>query len=91
MYNIAVFVHNFSVEYADLVIQGIYRFFADKKNVRVFFTQTETPHIADEMYDYQYWASAEYLKSEVIYDIIIFSNTYCLYKSQDEPQEMLKP
>ena len=51
MYNIAVFVHNFSVEYADLVIQGIYRFFADKKNVRVFFSQTETPHIADEMYD----------------------------------------
>lgn len=91
MYNIAVFVHNFSVEYADLVIQGIYRFFADKKNVRVFFTQTETPHIADEMYDYQYWASAEYLKSEVIDEIIIVSNTYCLYKSQDELQEILKP
>lgn len=91
MFNIAVFVHNFSVEYADLIIQGIYRFFSDKKNVRVFFTQTETPHITDEMYDYQYWASAEYLKSEVIDEVIIVSNTYCLYKNQAELAELLRP
>ena len=59
MYNIAVFVHNFSVEYADLVIQGIYRYFSEKDNVRVFFAQTSTPHINDGMYDYQNWAAVE--------------------------------
>ena len=91
MYNIAVLVHNFLVEYADLVIQGIYRFFSERKDVRVFFAQTETPHITDEMYDYQYWAAAEYLKSEVIDEIIIISNTYCLYKNREELKELLRP
>ena len=91
MYNIAVFVHNFSVEYADLVIQGIYRFFSDRKDTRVFFVQTATPHINDGLYEYQYWTSTEYLKSEVIDEIIIVSNTYCLYKKQDEIKELLKP
>ncbi len=91
MYNIAVLVHNFSVEYADLVIQGIYRFFSERKDVRVFFAQTETPHITDEMYDYQYWAAAEYLKSEVIDEIIIISNTYCLYKNREELKDLLRP
>ncbi len=91
MYNIAVFVHNFSVEYAALVLQGIYRFFSEKKNVRVFFVQTGTPHIAEGLYDYQYWASVEYLKSEVIDEVIIVSNTYCLYKSRDELKELIRP
>ena len=45
MYNIAVLVQNFSVEYADLVIQGIYKFFSERKDARVFFVQTSTPHI----------------------------------------------
>ena len=91
MYNIAVFVHNFSVEYADLVIQGIYRFFSERKDTRVFFVQTATPHIQDGLYEYQYWASTEYLKSEVIDEIIFVSNTYCYYKKQDEIKELLEP
>lgn len=91
MYNIAVFVHNFSVEYADLVIQGIYRFFSERKDARVFFVQTATPHIKDGLYEYQYWASTEYLKSEVIDEIIFVSNTYCYYKKQDEIKELLEP
>lgn len=91
MYNIAVLVHNFSVEYADIVLQGIYRFFSDKKNTRVFFVQTSTPHLANGLYDYQYWASVEYLKSEIIDEIIIVSNTYCLYKSREELKELIRP
>ena len=91
MYNIAVFVHNFSVEYADLVIQGIYRYFSEKDNVRVFFAQTSTPHIKDGMYDYQNWAAVEYLKSKIIDEVIIISNTYCLYKSRDELKELIRP
>ena len=91
MYNIAVLVHNFSVEYTDLVLQGIYRFFSGKDNVRVFFVQTFTPHLANGLYDYQYWAGVEYLKSKCIDEIIIVSNTYCLYKSRDELKELIKP
>ena len=91
MYNIAVFVHNFSVEYADLIIQGIYRYYSDKENVRVFFAQTATPHIASGMYDYQNWAAVEYLKSDVIDEVIIVSNTYCLYKSKEELLELIRP
>lgn len=91
MYNIAVLVHNFSVEYADLVLQGIYRFYSDKENVRVFFVQTSTPHLFNGLYDYQYWASFEYLKSKIIDEIIIVSNTYCMYKSRDELKELIRP
>lgn len=91
MYNIAVLVQNFSVEYADLVIQGIYKFFSERKDARVFFVQTSTPHIKDGLYEYQYWASTEYLKSEVIDEIIFVSNTYCIYKKQDELKELLEP
>ena len=91
MYNIAVLVHSFSVEYADLILQGIHRFFSDKKDARVFFVQTSTPHLANGLYDYQYWASVEYLKSEIIDEIIIVSNTYCLYKSRDELKELIRP
>ncbi len=91
MYNIAVFVHNFSVEYADLVIQGIYKYFSERNDVRVFFAQTATPHIADGMYDYQSWAAVEYLKSEIIDEVIIVSNTYCMYKSRDELKELIRP
>ena len=91
MYNIAVFVHNFCVEYADLVIKGIYRYFSTKKNARAFFVQTSTPHHTDDMYEYQYWASVEYLKSEVIDEVIIISPTYCLYKSCEELKELIRP
>ena len=91
MYNIAVLVHNFSVEYADLVLQGIYRYFSNKKNVRIFFVQTATPHHTSGLYDYQYWASVEYLKSNLIDEIIIVSNTYCLYKSREELKELIRP
>lgn len=91
MYNIAVLVHNFSVEYADLVIQGIYRFFSDKKDVRVFFVQTGSPHVADGLYDYQYWAATEYLKSEIVDELIIVSNTYCMYKTRDELRDLMRP
>ena len=91
MYNIAVLVHNFSVEYTDHVLQGIYRYFSTKDNVRVFFVQTFTPHLANGLYDYQYWAGVEYLKSNCIDEVIIVSNTYCLYKSRDELKELIRP
>lgn len=91
MYNIAVLVHNFSVEYADLILQGIHRFFSTKDDVRVFMVQTSTPNLANGLYDYQYWTSVEYLKSKCIDEIIIVSNTYCLYKSRDELKELMRP
>ena len=91
MYNIAVLVHNFSVEYADLILQGVYRFFSDKNDVRVFFCQTYSPHLANGLYDYQFWAGAEYLKSKCIDEVIVVSNTYCLYKSRDELKELFRP
>ncbi len=91
MYNIAVLVHNFSVEYADLILHGIYKFFAEKKNVHVFFVQTAIPHSSDGLFDYQYWASVEYLKSKVIDEVIVVSNTYCFYKNREEIKELIKP
>ncbi|SEQ40459.1 diguanylate cyclase (GGDEF) domain-containing protein [Treponema bryantii] len=91
MYNVAVLVHNFAVEYADQILHGIYRYFSDKKDVRVFFAQTRTPHIIDGLYDYQCWASVEYLTSKVIDEVIIVSNTYCLYRSRDELKELFRP
>ena len=76
MKNIAVLVHDFAVEYADLILSGIYKFFAERKDVRVFFVQTWLPHEQRGLFDYQYWSSIEYLKSDSIDEIIIVSNTY---------------
>ncbi|MCR5188558.1 MAG: GGDEF domain-containing protein [Treponema sp.] len=91
MYNIAVLVHNFTVEYADLIVKGIYRYFSDIPDARVYFLQTGLPHSSDGLYDYQYWPATEYLKSDIIDEFIIVSNTYCLYKSKEELKELFKP
>lgn len=91
MKHIAVFVHNFAVEYADLIINGIYNFFKDRQDTRVYFVQTVNPHNDEAEFEYQYWASYEYLKSKTIDEVIIVSNTYSAYMTTEEISDFFRP
>lgn len=91
MRNIVVFVHNFSVEYADLILNGIFSFFKERKDARVYFVQTVDPHNDEAEFDYQYWASYEYLKSKSIDEIIVVSNTYPYYMTTEELSAYMQP
>ncbi|MCR5253311.1 MAG: GGDEF domain-containing protein [Treponema sp.] len=91
MRNIVVFVHSFSVEFADLIINGIFKYYKDRKDSRVYFVQTFNPHNDEADFDYQYWASYEYLKSQTIDEVILVSNTYSYYMSSEEIRETAEP
>ena len=89
MKNIAVFVHSFSVEYSDLVINGIHKFFENCKDVRVYFAQTSHPHYHGGVYDYMHWASFEYFKSKSIDEVIVVSNSYSVYMAEEKIREVM--
>lgn len=91
MKNIAVFVHSFSVEYSDLVINGIHSYFENCKDVRVYFAQTSHPHYHGGVYDYMHWASFEYFKSKSIDEVIVVSNSYSVYMAEEKIREVMSP
>ena len=84
MKNIAVFTYNFTVEYATSVLKGIYRYFENQSDVRVYYAQTKLPNASEGFFEYQYWAAAEFLNTDSIDEIIIVSNSYFYYIEGDE-------
>lgn len=91
MKNIAVFVHSFSVEYSDLVVSGIYNYFQDCKDVRVYFAQTAHPLYHGAAYDYLHWSTFEYFKSKIIDEVIVVSNSYSVYMAESEIRKLMSP
>ncbi len=91
MKNIAVFAYNFAVEYTASVLKGIYRFFEGRDDVRVFYTQTKLPNIEAGFFEYQYWAAAEFLKSNSIDEIILVANSYFYYMPAEKFLNVIKP
>ncbi|MCR4733616.1 MAG: GGDEF domain-containing protein [Treponema sp.] len=90
MKNIAVFAQSLTVDYALEVIRGITSFFDDKDDVRLFLTQTKFPKIEEGIFEYQYWAGAELLKSKQIDAIIIISGSYASYLSAEMLKSLFK-
>lgn len=76
MKKIGVLLPTFTIEYCYDILEGIYSYFKDK-NVQVIIAQTKYPHSTECIFDYQHWASVEYLKSKDIDAIIVFSGVYC--------------
>lgn len=87
MKKIAVLVHALAVEYTSIVIQGIYDYFKDKKDVALFIAQTRQPHYKSGISEYQYWRSAEYLKADSIDALIVLSNSYVYSIEKDKLKE----
>lgn len=84
MLNIAVLVHTLAVEYASTVVTGIYDYFKDKEDVRLYITQTRQPHYKSGITEYQYWAVTEYLTSKAIDAVIVVSNSYVYSFDKEE-------
>lgn len=91
MKNIAVFAQSLTVDYALEIIRGITSFFDKKDDVCMILTQTRCPALEEGIYEYQYWAGAEILKTRQIDAIIVISGSYAYYLSTDELKEIFKP
>lgn len=75
MKTIGVLIHSLTVEYALNVLEGITNFFKNK-NIRILIAQTKSPNCGSGIYEYQCWASAEYLFSQEIDAFIVISGSY---------------
>ena len=75
MKKVALFAHNLTVEYALNVAQGAAAYYTKDKDVQLILAQTNQPHYPYGLYEYQYWASAEILKSDDIDLIMIITST----------------
>ncbi len=91
MKRIALFVHNLTVEYSLAVAQGVAQFFTPEKDVKLVLAQTNQPNYPHGLYEYQYWASAELLKTEDIDLIMIVTSAYQTFTLPDELKNFLKP
>lgn len=89
MKKIAVLTPTYSTEYSQDFISGIYNYFLDK-DVQVIIAQTKFPESKECIYDFQYWSSVSYLKSEEIDLIIVISGVYCSTISKDTYIDFLK-
>ena len=91
MKNIAVFTYNFTVEYSISVLEGIYKYFENSPDVRIFYAQTKLPNSEAGFFEYQYWAAAEFLNTNTIDEIIIISNSYFYYTSSEDFLKNFRP
>ena len=91
MKKVALFVHNLTVEYALTVAQGAASYYTKDKDVQLILAQTNQPHYPYGLYEYQYWASAEILKSDDIDLIMIITSTFQTYISDEDLTAFLTP
>lgn len=88
MKNIAVFVHNLSVEYSISILHGITDFFSDKE-VRLFISQTQLKFVQNSLFDYQFWASTDILNAKNIDGVIVVSGSYTSNMDFDEFKDFI--
>lgn len=76
MKTVAVIVPGLIIEYSCDFLRGISNF-AEGKDIKFVIAQTKTPHSTVCIYDYQYWTSMEFLRSDEIDAIIVATGIYC--------------
>lgn len=89
MKNIAVLVHNFTVEYSITILEGIVDFFRDK-DVRLLIGQLKNPFYHTEFFDYQCWTCKEILLSDQIDAVISISGEFIAVMDVETLAEPLK-
>lgn len=89
MKNIALLAPDFSIEHCQDFIKGVLQYYEKCPDVNVFVTQTLFSHDSRGIFDYQYWAGAEVLKSSQIDAYIIITSVYCSAFSIDRIREIL--
>lgn len=76
MKKIGVLVHSLTVEYALEVLNGIFSYLSDKKDVQFFIAQTKEPQTDTGIYEYQSWNSVSLLFSTDVDLIIVITGSY---------------
>ena len=76
MKTIAVILPGLIMEYSYDFLRGISSF-AQGKDVKFIIAQTKIPHSTVCIFDYQYWTTMEYLRSDEIDAIIVATGLYC--------------
>lgn len=76
MKNIAVLIYDVTVEYHVTLVEGILKYFKDKKDVNVFIAPINIPHSFSFDCDYQYWTTVEVLKTKSIDSVIVVVNSF---------------
>lgn len=76
MKNIAVIVHSLTIEYPVNVLNGITSYFSGRDDIRLIISQVRLPHDHIGVYEYQFWTSAQLLRSKEIDGIIVISGSF---------------
>ena len=79
MKNIAVLVYELSIEYNVTVLDGIAKFFEDKKDFNLIISPVSVPQTDSAEFDYQYWTATEIFKSNFIDAVIVITNSFLSY------------
>ena len=89
MKKIGVLVHALTVEYALEVLNGIFAYFTDKKDVQFFVAQTKDPQTDSGIYEYQSWNVLSLLFSTDVDLIIVVTGSYSSTISTDNLGKIL--
>lgn len=81
-------IPDFFIEHCQDFIKGVSSYFADK-DVRLFISQTKFNTTHESLFDFQYWSSAEILKSKQIDAYIFLSGVYCSIIPEDKFCEII--
>lgn len=76
MKTIAVILPSLIMEYSHDFLRGISSFAKDK-DLKFIIAQTKVPHSTVCIFDYQYWTTMEFLRSDEIDAIIVATGLYC--------------
>ena len=76
MKKIGVLVHALTVEYALEVLNGIFAYFSDKKDIQFFVAQTKEPQTDTGYYEYQSWNGVSLLFTTDVDLIIVITGSY---------------
>lgn len=90
MRNIAVLVYELTIEYNTTVLDGISKFFEDKKDIKLIISPINVPKSSSAEFDYQYWTGLKVLASEEIDAYIVITNSFLSYISADELSKQLR-
>ena len=90
MKKIGVLVHALTVEYALDVLNGIFAYLQDKKDVQFFVAQTKDPKTNSGIYEYQSWNNLSLIFSTDIDLVIVVTGSYSSTISTENLSKILK-
>lgn len=90
MKKIAVIVYDLINNYSRSVLEGVTKFFAQKKDVQLIICPVYAPKTEKENHNYQYWTSIQLLVGQDVDSVIIVTNSLLSAMSMVDLEKELK-